>query len=108
MNLKELQKEADQLWATVNRKPCESCGAKDVSPHHIVLRRNKALRWSLTNRIWLCLHCHRSAHDYPMDFLDWVKKDRPEDFEYLMKTRNIISKFTEKDMKLIIRKLNEN
>ena len=105
MSLKLLHKKADGLWRTGKLDYCEKCGERaDVSPHHIIGRTNKTLRWDLKNRIWLCNFCHiQLAHGRPTEFKDWLKNNR--DYDYLMERRNIISKFTEEDMKKIIEEL---
>lgn len=111
MSLKLLRAEADELWSTVGKIDyCEACGENtEVVPHHFVGRTNKTLRWDLRNRVWLCRSCHTSAdfsaHGSPTEFKEWFKEARPEDFKYLMERKNIISKFTEEDMKKIIEEL---
>lgn len=105
--MKELRKEADCLWSNFKRGDmCEICGEENVSPHHIVHRRNKTLRWDLRNRIFLCNSCHiEFAHGSPTEFKRWFEENRKEDYKYLMDRKNLISKWTEEEMKKIIENL---
>ena len=107
MSLKLLRKKADQLiWK--HQRGCEIC-LDEASPHHFIGRANKTLRWDLRNIVWLCASCHTSgdfsAHGSPTVFKEWFKEMRPDDYKYLMERKNIISKFTEEDMKKIIEEL---
>ena len=115
--LKKLQNKADKLWRTIGKDnaSCEVCDTlpkegrinyTQLHPHHIEGRRNKTLRWDLRNRCWLCAYHHNlgllSAEGSPLWFIGWLMRHRKEDYEYLMKKRNEISKFKIKDMEEII------
>jgi len=108
MSLKSLRLKADKsIWN--HQKVCEVCGDLDSVPHHFIGRGNKTLRWDLRNVVWLCIPHHTSgdfsAHGSPTEFKDWFKKYRLYDYEYLLKKKNEIVKFTETDMKKIIKDL---
>ena len=96
---KQQKKKLDSLWSTRIRSKgrCEVCG-KDgyLNAHHIVGRRNRALRWDLRNGVCLCPGCHtfktESAHQDLIWFNDWLKNNKAEDIDYLREKKNEICK----------------
>ena len=50
---------------------CQKCGSLGDNPHHVFLRRYMGSRFLKENGITLCTKCHRWAHDYQSDFMDW-------------------------------------
>ena len=64
---------ADRLWSQFIRKRamqhCEFCGNYGSEAHHIIGRRNNAVRWDIDNGIYLCHTCHAEvAHGDPAEF----------------------------------------
>jgi len=112
-SIKSAKRKADSLWSARIRKRnngrCEICQKKANQPHHIIGRKNLSTRWDLRNGILLCYTHHvggnESAHNDPMWFMDWFKKNRPEDYEYLQWKRRIICKRTLEDLEELVRGL---
>ena len=74
---------------------CEKCGARSIKMDcsHVIPRGNKTLRWDILNALCLCHRCHRFwAHGNPLDFTDWFSNKFPHRYDYLMETRNKITK----------------
>jgi len=98
---KYLKKKADKLWSDIIRQRndgmCEisDCGKMGGQPHHIVGRKNLVLRHDLRNGCNLCFTHHiegkLSTINDPMWFLDWLKTNREEDYDYLMKKKHRIA-----------------
>ena len=85
-----LRKKADELWRKIIhlKNYCEVCGISSyLNAHHIISRSNYNLRWEVRNGCLLCPAHHKfgnpSAHGNPIWFISWIKKYRPEDYEYL-------------------------
>lgn len=78
-----LSKKCDILWSQVVRLiwKCEYtwCNKTDnLNAHHIFWRKNRRLRWQLTNWICLCPSHHKfdsklSAHEAPLSFNKWLR-----------------------------------
>lgn len=113
--LKDLEKEADELWRKAVRKKysgrCAVCGKEGCDPHHVFLRKHKGTRWELTNGIWLCRLHHNgdynmSAHGTPAKFLEWVMERIGEKkFDALFRKSQTVFQPTEKGMEEIIDEL---
>jgi len=108
-----LRRKADKLWSELVRKKnngnCEVCGKTGNQPHHCVGRKNLTLRHDLRNGVLLCFTHHTggnlSAHNDPIWFLEWFKKNRPDDWKYLSKKRIKLTPHI--DYEKIIKKLSE-
>jgi hypothetical protein len=94
MNKTQTKKKLDKLWSEIVRSKgkCEICGKTEyLNSHHVIGRRSLNTRWDLKNGCCLCSGCHtfknQSAHQDPLFFIDWMKKNRPEDLDYLNKKR---------------------
>jgi len=93
---KTLKNKCDDIWKKIIRSKirCEMCGRPGNNPHHIIGRDNHAVRWDIRNGCLLCSGCHTmnngSAHKDPQDFMIWFENRRPDDYEYLLKQKNII------------------
>ena len=81
---------ADKEWSKVIRQVgrCERCNEKgQLHPHHIIGRANYAYRHDLSNGVCLCANCHTlapySAHKDRTSFLNWLKKCRPGQWQWL-------------------------
>ena len=101
----------DKLWSEIIRQKgyCEVCGKPNANnPHHVIGRVNHVLRWDVRNGCLLCAGCHtmntKSAHQDMIWFVDWFKKARPEDYEYLLKKKNGL---WDKDYDKVLAKLKE-
>ena len=97
--LTTLKKKADKLWSQIIRQKgrCEVCGdTGHLNSHHIESRRNIALRHDIRNGCCLCSGCHTfrkdSAHQSPLFFDEWLRKNRLDDYNYIKDNRNNIKK----------------
>lgn len=103
----------DKAWATYvkNRagNKCEYCGkTKYLNAHHIFGRRNRSVRWEISNSCCLCPACHTfssvfSAHQTPTEFTRWIIDKRGEEwYDELRIMANTPKKWTknEKEQKL--------
>lgn len=90
---KIVRKRLDKKWSLAVRSKgeCEVCGKTadecQLHPHHAWGRKNLSTRWDLRNGVCLCATHHtmgnQSAHNNPIWFMDWMKENRPEDYNYL-------------------------
>lgn len=94
---KRINKKLDLAWSKAVKRvanyKCEVCGVnKTLNSHHIVGRRNFALRWELRNGACLCAKCHKfgtqSAHLDPIWFDKWLRENRKQDYEFLQEPKN--------------------
>ena len=89
-----LKHKMDKIWSGIIREKqfCEMCGRPANNPHHVVGRRILSIRWDLRNGCLLCTYCHLfskfSAHQDPLGFMEWFKRKRPYDYEYLLAKKN--------------------
>ena len=85
---------------------CEYCGRKvgDVengkpivamNAHHLQSRKNKynPIKWDLHNSICVCPKCHKfscenSFHNSPVVTINWLMKNRPDRFNYVLEHFN--------------------
>jgi len=106
-----LKTKCDKLWSEIIRSKgkCEVCGKPANNPHHIIGRKNLTLRWGLRNGCLLCFQHHtggnQSAHNDPLWFQDWMRKNRKKDLNYLMLKRMELA--TKIDYEEILKELNE-
>lgn len=87
---KGIDKKLDDLWSQAVKIQagckCEYCGKIDrLNSHHIYSRSKKSTRWELLNGVCLCVAHHTfssgfSAHKTPTEFIDWIRKERGEDW----------------------------
>ena len=72
---KKLITKLDKQWSKYvierDKGVCQKCDDPGDNPHHVFLRRYMGSRFLKENGITLCTTCHRWAHDYPTDFLEW-------------------------------------
>jgi len=111
---KGIKKKADKLWSEIIRAKgkCEVCGeTRYLNPHHVVGRRNHAVRFDLRNGVCLCSGCHtfrtRSAHQDPLWFMKWFEGKRKEDYDYISDRKIVIVKRTLEDYKNLCKMLQE-
>lgn len=100
MTKKEIKK-LDDLWSAKIKRiagnKCEYCGKTNtLNSHHIFSRSNRSTRWDIDNGICLCVAHHTfssqfSAHKTPMEFSEWIKELRGEDWFYdLLRRKNTV------------------
>lgn len=115
-SIKTIKKNCDKLWSQIikskNNGCCERCGAPYANqPHHVVGRKTTVLRWDLRNGCLLCTNCHLlqsySAHNDPIGFIKWFRKNHYKDYLYLCKKRKEIVHYTISDCEEIYQKLLE-
>ncbi len=115
LSKKKLKEKLDNIWAQIIKSKgyCEVChSSNNLNAHHVVGRINYGLRWDLRNGCCLCPGCHMfssktSAHNNPIWFLEHFKFHRPDDYEYLLKTKNKIKTFSIFDYQEILNNLKE-
>ena len=85
-----LQCWAEQVKARDNHK-CVVCGNPNVEAHHCISRHVLKTRLDIRNGLSLCKLHHKfgktvlSAHGCPLLFYEWMRLNRPEQYEYLLK-----------------------
>jgi hypothetical protein len=97
----------DRYWAILVKElagnKCEFCGKEQsLNSHHIFSRSNMATRWETDNGICLCVGHHvfgnMSAHKSPIEFVEWLKEKRGEEWYERLRTRaKSICKLSEPD-----------
>ena len=77
---------------------CQICKSKPSKPHvhHIIPRQVKELRYDIKNGIALCFNHHKvgifSPHLNALWFNLWLRKNKPIQYNYLMKFVNLSMK----------------
>ena len=60
-----------------------------LNAHHLIPKQFKECRWDLLNGIMLCFQHHKvgkySAHQNAIWFADWLLKNRPEQYHYVIR-----------------------
>lgn len=87
---KSVTKQLDEIWSEIIKiiggYKCEYCGKTSyLNSHHIFSRSNYAVRWEPINGSCLCSGHHTlsstfSAHKTPIEFVEWIKEKRGEDW----------------------------
>lgn len=116
----QLKNKLDKLWRTVGKENavCEICATLPeaerinysiLSPHHIIGRMSLATRWDKKNLIWLCPTHHTfgtfSAHNNPIWFMDWLAKNKPEQYAYVVDHKHDIRKWTIQELEELVKEL---
>ena len=106
-SLAKIHRRLFKIWSEKVRKLgkniCEFCGKKvgDVgeggnpikamNAHHLQSRKNKynPLKWDIRNAVCVCAKCHKfspdaSFHLSPVVTINWLMKNRPERFNYVL------------------------
>jgi len=98
-NTTEWKLHCDTLWSRAVRLggTCEVCGATDkrLEAHHLIPRSCLYFRHHLENGVCLCTTCHTfgwmmSAHGAPLDFINWMQANKPEQFAWWTEHKNEI------------------
>lgn len=83
---KHAVKDRDNHTCQVCKKPLVGINSQ---AHHIIPRSFKELRWDLMNGINLCYRHHKIDHFSPhlnaLWFTEWLQRNKPEQYEYLIK-----------------------
>lgn len=87
---KGIDKKLDEAWSLLVKlragMKCEYCGKETtLNSHHIYSRSKRSTRWDIDNGICLCVSHHTfnsgfSAHKTPLEFIDWLKEYKGEQF----------------------------
>lgn len=92
-NSRYWRKKALKLWSELVRAvpKCAVCGRSDkvLNGHHILPKeRYRELMFEVRNGISLCQYHHKfskfSAHLNPVWFSEWLRVNRPEQFEWVI------------------------
>lgn len=116
--MKNLDKRLDDAWSLLVKKraggKCEYCRSrKTLNSHHIYSRANKSVRWIPENGVCLCAKHHAlssvfSAHLTPVEFTQWLYKEKGEDFMFKLKLKaNSIGRYSTFEKELILKELNK-
>lgn len=71
-----------------NGHRCERCGLPANQVHHVLSRRYRRLRFDKRNLVSVCPRHHMEAHHSPVDFIEWFRRVRPEDYEFIKDPEN--------------------
>ena len=112
---KKLEDKLDKIWRTHTNERCAICETlppservnyTQVHPHHLIPRGHKATRWEEMNRIWLCPTHHTmgadSAHKSPIWFSEWLKKNNPEKYQWVLEHMNLTKHFTLSELEELV------
>jgi hypothetical protein len=116
--MKGLDVKLDKNWSLIVKQragmKCEYCGKTAyLNSHHIFGRRNRSVRWEITNGICLCVGCHKfssvfSAHETPLLFSRWVTDLRGEEwYDELRVLANTPKKWTNGEKQDLLREFEE-
>ena len=97
MSKQSLIKLADKLfaaWFHSEFKTCAICGESPIEMHHLIRRNNYLFRWVKMNVIPLDPFHHKhsrllSAHGAPDEFAEWLRVNRPDQYEFWQKNKYI-------------------
>jgi len=115
---KGLDKKLDILWSSIVKQragnKCEHCGkTRNLNSHHVFGRRNRSVRWEISNGCCLCPACHTfssvfSAHQTPTAFTKWIIAQRGEEWhEELMLMANTPRKWLKKGKEALLNDLKD-
>jgi hypothetical protein len=110
-SLPKIHKRLFKLWSEkvreANNNTCEWCGKKigdigeggnpikAMNAHHLQSRKNKynPLKWDIRNAVCVCpnhhkFSCSESFHNSPVVTINWLMKNRPGRFKYVLEHFN--------------------
>lgn len=67
---------------------CERCGMPANQVHHVISRRYRRLRFDKRNLVSICPQHHFLAHESPVDFIEWFRRVRPDDYDFIRDPEN--------------------
>jgi 5-methylcytosine-specific restriction endonuclease McrA len=85
MQLSQGKEYEKKFMASFREKTCARCSRNrnTVCGHHVLPKSiYPEHRLNEKNIIPLCFMCHRTAHDHPKEFADWLKVMRPGQYEW--------------------------
>ena len=114
---KGIDKKLDDAWSKLVKlragNKCEYCGkTTTLNSHHIYSRSNRSVRWDENNGICLCVAHHTfssgfSAHKTPLEFVDWLKREKGVDFVQKLRVKaNKTIKLSKSDKEIILLYIN--
>ena len=114
--MKSIDKQLDESWSKliklITNNKCEYCGSENhPNAHHIYSRANKSVRWLPDNGVCLCAKHHAlsaqfSAHLTPVEFTEWLYKNKGENFMMTLKIKaNSIGKYHKFEKELILKSI---
>jgi hypothetical protein len=96
-NAKYWRSKGDKLWSEIIRaqRGCVLCNSANAQAHHILTKGSyPQCRHEIQNGIPVCYQHHIgqkrgliSAHGSPMAFMDWLKKNRRWQWEWIQAAR---------------------
>ena len=113
---KGIDKRLDDTWAKLVKlragNKCEVCQkTTHLNSHHIYSRAKKSTRWHPKNGVCLCVGCHVfssrfSAHKTPLEFVDWLIRQKGQDYiDKLTIRANTVSKLHKFEKELLLKEL---
>lgn len=113
---KKLIKIADALWSEKVKKlagyKCEYSGQTEhLNSHHVYSRSNHSVRWDVRNGVCLTVGHHVfssvfSAHKTPIEFIEWIKGVRGEEwYNDLRKRAAQVKQYTVQELQEVINEL---
>jgi 5-methylcytosine-specific restriction endonuclease McrA len=112
--MKAIEKELDRMVQELHKNQrCHICGAYSATEiHHIISRKDKMLRYDISNLLPVCHSCHMKIHDKGLDeyqflgelqakYLKSIKNKSYKDFLIfeMQMTENEYLKFCKKRLK---------
>jgi len=81
---------------------CELGGEarEGLDAHHIIGRRHWWTRWNLRNGICVSRELHE-----PGKILEWIKENRPKQYRWIIKQKQMIRPGQKPDLNLVLKKL---
>ena len=85
--MKAIEKELDRMVQELHKNQrCHICGAYSATEiHHIISRKDKMLRYDITNLLPVCHTCHMKIHDKGLNVFEYIPKEQAQ---YLMQVKN--------------------
>lgn len=92
-SIKSLKRYCLEIWSEIVKERdghrCILCGGTAyIQSHHIITRKYAPTRYNINCGISLCAGCHTfrliSAHTSPWVIYDWLKENRPKQFEWFL------------------------
>lgn len=94
-----ISKQNKKRWAELskelrNGRACEYCGSKEhLQVHHISCSKfykKSILRFDKANLCVVCSKHHFLAHHSPIEFMEWFKQNRYEDYIYCLNILRVL------------------
>jgi len=95
-----IKRESCDIWFSkavrLRDQKCLHCHkVENLECCHVFGRRNKRLRWAMSNAVSMCHYCHRMMTESPVTFHDWLRSMYGDDhMDHLRLVSNEIYKTT--------------